>query len=116
MALITVNGVVLPTPSDYQVGIQDLSKSERNANGTLIMELIATKRKIELGWSALTQSEMSQILKSVKGGFFTVTYFDPEIGGNKTGTFYAGDRQSPILMFKNGVPTYKDLKFNIIER
>lgn len=115
MALIKINGVEIPTPSEYNVGIQDISNAERNANGTMIIERIATKRKIELGWSYLTKDEISRILNAVSPVFFTVQYLDPQ-QGVKTGTFYCGDRGIPMLIFNNGIPRYKDIKFNLIER
>ncbi|WP_066316979.1 DUF6711 family protein [Bacillus sp. FJAT-29814] len=116
MALITVGGVALPTPSEYQVDIMDISKAERNAAGTMIIERIATKRKIELGWALLTGAQYSQILNAVDPVFFTVVYFDPKDNSNKTGTFYCGDRPAPMMRFDNGVPSWKDVKFNLIER
>lgn len=116
MALITVGGVTLPTPSEYNVGLMDLSKAERNAVGTMIIERIATKRKIELGWAYLTGAQYSQILNAVDPVFFTVTYWDPKQNGNLTGTFYVGDRQAPMMKFNNGVPSWKDVKFSLIER
>lgn len=115
-ALIKINGVELPTPSDYTVGIQDLSKAERNANGTMIIERIATKRKIELGWKFLSKEELSNLFNLVAPVFFTVNYIDPQAGGNKTGTFYSGDRNAGALDFVNGNIRYKDIKFSIIER
>ena len=116
MALISVNGVELPTPSDYQVGIMDISKAERNANGTMIIERIATKRKIELAWSFLTKTQLSRILNLVDGVFFSVMYIDPQTGGEKVGTFYCGDRNCGMFSFRDGVPQYKDVKFNLVER
>lgn len=116
MSLVTINGVDLPTPSDFNVGIQDLSKAERNANGTMIIERIATKRKLDISYSFLTSSELSQVLNSISPIFFTVTYMDPQDNAMRTGTFYAGDRNSPMIDFKNGVPRYKDIKFSLVER
>jgi hypothetical protein len=116
VALISINGVDLPAPSVYDPGIQDLSKGERNARGTMIIERIATKRKIELGWPLLSGTEYSQILKLVSSTFFSVRYFDAQENGFKNGTFYVGDRPAPMFRFNNGVASYKDIKFNIIER
>lgn len=114
--MIKINGVDLPTPSDYSVGIQDLSKAERNANGTMIIERIATKRKIELGWKYLSKEDLSALFNLVSPVFFTVTYVDPLVGGNKTGTFYCGDRSAGALDFVNGKIRYKDIKFSLVER
>lgn len=116
MALIKINGVDIPSPSSYNVGIYDISEAERNANGTIIIERIATKRKIELGWNMLTQNETSRLLSLVSEIFFSVEYSDPQSGGNKAGVFYCGDRSAPMVSFANGNPIYKDVKFNLIER
>ncbi|OMF54675.1 hypothetical protein BK138_16075 [Paenibacillus rhizosphaerae] len=114
--LISIDGVELPTPSDYVPSIQDISKAERNANGTMIIERIATKRKLELAWKYLSQDELAKVLKAVSPVFFKVTYLDPEAGGNKTGTFYCGDRSAPAMDYIDGVIRWKDIKFNLIER
>lgn len=116
MPLISINGVDLPTPTDYIVGIQDISKAERNANGTMIIERIATKRKLELSWSFLDSSQVSQVLHAVSPVFFNVVYVDPQNNGTKTGTFYCGDRNTGMIDFRNGIPRYKNVKFSLIER
>lgn len=114
--MIKVNGVVIPTPSDYQVGIMDLSKAERNARGTLIIERIATKRKLELSWKYLSKEDLSRLLKLVSPVFFNVEYIDPQNNMKKTGTFYVGDRNMGALDYRNGNIRYKDIKMNFIER
>lgn len=116
MALITVNGVALPTPSDFQASIMDISKAERNAAATMIIERIATKRKLEISYSYLSKSDASKVLNAVSPVFFAVTYIDPQTGGTRTGTFYCGDRDAGMIDFINGVPRYKNVKFNLIER
>ena len=116
MALIKISGVAIPTPSDYQPGIMDISKAERNANGTMIIERVTTKRKLELSWTYLSQQNLSLILTAIAPVFFTVEYIDPQLGELKTGTFYSGDRNCPAVRYKNGVLEYKDVKFNLIER
>jgi hypothetical protein len=116
MALIEINGVDLPTPSDFQVGIMDLSKAERNARGTMIIERIATKRKLDISYAFLSRTELSQVLNAVSPVFFSVTYLDPQTDQYRTGSFYCGDRNAGMLDFQNGVPRYKDIKFDLIER
>jgi hypothetical protein len=116
MTLISINGVDLPTPAEYDVGIMDLSQAERNVRGDMIIERIATKRKLEMGWSYLTGAQYSQILNAVDPVFFSVTYFDPKDNAMKTGTFYCGDRQAPMLRFNNGIASWKDVKFSLVEK
>lgn len=114
--MIKIEGITIPTPSYYQVGIMDLSKAERNARGTLIIERIATKRKIELSWNYLDKKDLSRLLKLVSPVFFKVEYIDPQENAWKSGTFYVGDRHVGALDYRNGNIRYKDIKFNIIER
>lgn len=116
MALIKINGVDLPTPSEFSVSIQDVVNAERNARATMIMELIGVKQKIELSWAFLTAAQLSQVLTAVKPLFFTVTYPDPETNTTRTATFYKGDRPAPMMDFRSGIARYQDVKFSLIER
>lgn len=114
--MIKIDGKEIPTPSDLSVGIQDLSKGERNANGTMIIERIATKRKLELSWKYLSKEDLSKVLNAVSPVFFQVEYLDPQENRKNTGTFYSGDRNMGALDFINGNIRYKDIKFSVIER
>lgn len=114
--MIKIDGRAIPAPTDYSVGIQDISKAERNARGDMIIERIATKRKLELAWQFLTKSEMQQVLSAVSPVFFQVEYPDPQTGAMKIGTFYSGDRTAPALDFNNGEMRWKNCGLNVIER
>lgn len=114
--MIKIDGVDLPTPTEYRVGIMDISKAERNAAGTMVIDRIATKRKLELNWKYLEKSELSRVLKLVSPVFFNVEYIDPQENRKKTGTFYCGDRKVGALDYRDGQIRWKDIKFNLIER
>ena len=114
--MIKIDNVQMPTPSSFNVGIQDLSKAERNARGTLIMERIATKRKLEFSWKYLTREDLQTLLNAVSPVFFTVEYPDPVTNAVRSGTFYAGDRSMGALDYQNGQIRWVDVKFNVIER
>ena len=114
--MIKINNVTIPTPSSFTPGIQDISQAERNANGTMIIERIATKRKLEMSYNVLTAAEAATVLQAVSGVFFTVEYPDPQTAALRTGTFYCGDRNIGAMDIKNGVVRWKDLKFNLVER
>lgn len=117
MDLIRIEAVILPTPSTYLVGLQDIVNAERNARAVLIAERIRVNvRKIELGWQFITRSNVSIVLGAISPLFFNVTYVDPVTDDLRTGTFYVGDRSVPMLDFFNGEPRYKDFAFNLIER
>ena len=114
--MIKIDGVVIPTPSKYTPGIMNITKSERNAAGKMIMEIIAVKRKLEMSWGILTSQETSDLLNAVSGTFFTVEYPDPQTKNINTGEFYVGDRVAGMVSFNKGVPSWSGMKFNLIER
>ena len=111
-----VNGVVMPTPISFTVNISDLDgETNRNANGDLIRDRIATKRKLEIEYQPLDPSEISLILKAISPVFISVEYPDPQEGG-VIKTMYAGDKSSPMYSIINGQPKWSGLKFNLIEK
>ncbi|WP_462392445.1 DUF6711 family protein [Clostridium cadaveris] len=114
--MLKINGVAIATPKVYEVTVQDLDgETNRNANGDMIRDRIAVKRKLNLEWQPLSQSEISTLLTAVSGVFFTVTFPDPQLG-MVTKTMYVGDRTSPAYQFKNGEVKWSGLKMNFIEK
>lgn len=115
MALLVIDGLALANPSSYSVSVMDINKAERDANGDMFIQRIATKRKIEVSYSVLTQSEVAVILSSVSATTFSVTYLDTVTGATRTSNFYCGDRSSSGIKYVGGIMYYKDTKFNLIE-
>ena len=69
--MIKINGVAIATPKIYEATVSDLDgESNRNAAGQLIRDRIAVKRKLNLEWGPLSQSEIAPILNAVSGVFF----------------------------------------------
>ena len=117
MAILKINGTAIPDPSEFQVDIMDIDdETTRNAKGDLIRNRIAVKRKLNCQWPALKMAQISSILKTVKGAFFTVEYPDPMEGKRLTKTFYVGDRQMPVYSVIAGVVQWEGLTMNLVER
>ncbi len=114
MPLLTINGVQ-SSPSEFQVSIMDLSRSERNANGNMTIERINTKRKLELTYQFMDRTTLATLLNAVSEVSFSVTYPDPKSNQNETKNFYCGDRQVGLMDFIGSVPRYRDVRFNLIE-
>ncbi len=114
---LKINGVTIKTPKKFTVGIQAVDgESGRNANGDMVRDYIATKRKADLEWGALSDAEISPILQAVMSPFFEVTYPDPMVGGITTKTFYVGDRSSPSYSWHDKLPKWEGLTMSFIER
>lgn len=114
--MIKINGVDIATPKTYESSISDIDgETNRNANGELIRDRIAVKRKLSLEWPPLTQSQISTLLNAVSSVFFSVTFPDPQLG-MITKTMYVGDRSAPAYSYINSEVKWSGLKMNFIEK
>jgi hypothetical protein len=116
LALLTIGVAEMPTPTEMNISYMDLSKAERNANGLMIIERITTKRKLEIKYAYLNSTDLATILNAVAPTFYNVTFWDVKSNGFQTASMYCGDRSVGWLDFVDGVPRYKDLSFDLIER
>lgn len=115
--MLKINGVAITTPKVFDVTISDLDgESNRNAQGDLMRDRIAIKRKLNLEWPPLSNSECSKLLKAVSSVFFTVEYPDPEVGAMVTKTMYVGDRTSAMYTIIEGIPKWSGVKMNLIQK
>lgn len=114
--MLEINNIRIPTPSEVKVGIMDLSNAERNAQGDMLIDRIATKRKLDLKWNHLKPNELSNLLQIINNVYFFVRYPDPMTGNYETKTFYVGDRNIGVYSYVGGNPKWNDISFNFIER
>lgn len=119
MAMLTVNGVELPDPSEFTWGLQDVSASDAGRTEDTMMHKnrVGQKRKLNVSWNGLTPDKVSIILQAVNPEYMQVTYPDAMSNSNETRTFYIGDRSAPVHWW-HGVygRYYNKLSFNFIER
>lgn len=114
--MLKANGVRLPTPTDYTPGIEEISKAERNAAGTMVKDVIAFKDKLTLVWQNLTQEELSLLTSVKKKNSVMLEYISMETGTKITGHFYTGSIQATGIQYRNGkIEYWKDVKMNFIE-
>jgi len=114
--MLKIAGVTVKTPSELKIGRFDITKSNRSASGKMMMEIIATKRRVDVVWKMLKDSELQQILDLITANkpFFTLEY--PDAGGTKTMTCYAGDILTSLWHTKNGVRFWEDVQISFIEQ
>lgn len=114
--ILKIGGTFVTDPSKMTVNIMDISNAERNANGTMMIDRVTTKRKISLEWPHLENAPMSAILTAVSPVFFSVEYPDPQLGTRTTKTFYVGDRTSPVYNLSSGMTPWEGLKLDLVEK
>ena len=114
--MLKIAGVTVKTPNDIKIGRFDLSKSSRTASGKMVMDIIATKRRVDVIWKMLPDDELQKIIDTIAANkpFFTLEY--PDAGGTKTMTCYAGDILTSLWHTKNGVRFWEDVQISFIEQ
>jgi len=114
--MLKIAGITVKAPTELKVGRFDLSKSGRTASGKMVMDIIATKRRVDVVWKMVPDSELQTIIDTITANkpFFALEY--PDAGGQKTMTCYAGDIITSLWHTKNGVRYWEDVSIGFIEQ
>jgi hypothetical protein len=114
--MLKIAGVSVKAPTDLKIGRFDLTKSGRTASGKMMMEIIATKRRVDVVWKMIPDDELKKILDVINANkpFFTLEY--PDAGGTKTMTCYAGDIATSLWHTKNGIRYWEEVSIPFIEQ
>ena len=115
--MLKVNGVKVASPSELRVRIFDVgAEPERTADGTLTADRAAVKRALTLRWAALSTAQMGALLGAAGEPFFSVTYFDPMTGAERTMNCRSGEKSAGVLMMRGGEPVWADVEMEWTEQ
>lgn len=114
--MLKIAGITVKAPTELKVGRFDLSKSSRTASGKMVMDIIATKRRVDVVWKMLPDDELQEIIDTIATNkpFFTLEY--PDAGGTKTMTCYSGDIVTSLWHTKNGIRYWEEVSIAFIEQ
>lgn len=114
--MVWIAGVLVATPMEIKVGTYDITKSKRTASGKMVMELVATKKRVDCIWRMLKDSDLQKIVGTITANkpFFTFQY--PDAGGTKTITCYAGDIITSLWHTVNGIRYWEEVSIAFIEQ
>jgi hypothetical protein len=114
--MLKIAGVTVKTPSELKIGRFDITKSNRAASGKMMMDIIATKRRVDCTWTLIADNELQLIIDTITANkpFFILEY--PDVGGIKSMTCYAGDIVTSLWHTKNGVRFWEDVQISFIEQ
>lgn len=114
---LSFNGVEYPAPTDYKVDFEPIVDAQRNANGDMILEYIAEKRRLNLQWKRLNGEYYQKILQSRKGANITgsLSFFDPSEGMVVEMKAYASPVTAPLIRYEDGLQMWENVSVNFIE-
>ena len=119
--LLSINGVAMPTPSKFNITLNDLDSEEtgRSIDGNLHRDVIGTNfRTIDLEWKHMKRDDLSRLLNAVSNVNFTVTYYDPIEDAMISKLMYAGNRKVDMYNYvlgENGQPIWLNISVSLIQ-
>lgn len=117
MAILSVNGVALPSPTSIQIDDEIIwsSDSERDLSGLFSGDVIAQKKTITIGWGVLPEKAVKLIQEKLCAGYFPVTFWDT--GQFLTIEAYRGTLSKVALgQIGDGIFYYKSVSCKIVQR
>lgn len=115
--MITIAGVkISQQPAELKVGRFDITKSGRTASGDMVMDIIATKRRVDCTWRMMPDGDLKLLIDTIQANkpFFPLAY--PDAGGTETMVCYAGDINTSLWHTINGVRYWQEVTVSFIER
>ena len=116
--MLKVDGKYVKDPSEMTWGLKDITTGDtgRTEDGIYHKTVIATKRKISLGWNFPVSEEATAILQAFSPVRVEVTYFDPMSGQEETRTFHSDGKNAPVKMWTAGKKLYTSITINLEEQ
>ena len=113
-----IDGVTIPTPSEYEFNIEDLSseQSGRTLDGVMHKDVVSVKDYYTCKWKKLSWEEAASLLSLVNGKQrVMLTYLDPrhplEVLQNY---FYIGKRSGAATNLNDPERAWADIEFQFI--
>lgn len=114
---LKAGGTTLPPPTEISSSEEIIwsSRTGRSTgSGTMIGDVIAEKKTVDITWGVLTEAEVKTIQKALTAGFFTFSLHDC---GEVSITVYRGTIKKEHLGYiGDGTYYYKSVTVSVIEK
>lgn len=116
-----LSGVPFKNPDSFSIEYYTLTKSTRVANGDMVMDFVANKRKFLFGYEAIQSTELDTIidllwtnLATTRQCMLPLTYLDNNV--QKSAIIYAGSIPKKLHRGQGSLWVWKDVNFSLIEK
>ena len=118
MTYLKINGTdVSHLVSSLKIGYETLvaDNSGRNAAGDTVLDIVNRKVKVYVGFKAMTDAEMKNLLATFEDYVIPVSYRDSKTNKIKTITCYTGTPEPEYYWIWDDQVIYKPMELNFIE-
>jgi hypothetical protein len=114
--MLIIAGVTVKAPSDLKIGRFDITKSNRSASGKMAMDIIAPKKRLDVTWKMIKDSDLKTIIDTITAHkpFFTLEY--PDVGGQQSMICYSGDITTSLWHTIGGVRYWDEVQISFIQQ
>lgn len=94
---LTINGAAIESPVSFKVTPFRIERKDRTADGSLVTDVIATKRVFEIGYYELTGSELSYWTTLYDAGA-PITFTYPRNSSTQSSTCWITDLAKEMVL------------------
>lgn len=118
MEFFKVNGKKIKAPTELTVTPEVLDKAERTADGTMVVDIIGEKRKVDVNWEYLSKEDMTALAKAIGADKFAeISFHDNGTGDLVTMTARSeGLTYQPHYDWAKAKITWKSVSVSFTER
>lgn len=111
--LIIIGSLQLTELVKYEMNYSKLWKdADRNMNGDVSASFIGVFPNIDAETTPLTQDQVESLCTALDQPYFSMTFWDPASGTQKTAQYYASDYKITLLSRISGM--YGTVEFSVI--
>jgi hypothetical protein len=111
--LITIGSLTLTELVKFEMNYSKLWKdADRNMNGDVSATFIGVFPNIDAETTPLTQDQVETLCAALDQPYFSMTFWDPSSGTQKTTNYYASDYKITLLSRITGM--YGTVAFSVI--
>lgn len=114
-----INGTAIPTPTEYEFNIEDLSSEEtgRTLDGVMHKDVVSIKAYYTCTWAKLSWEEAATLLNAINGkSKVKFTHADPRVTTGFIDTWcYVGQRGGAALDLADGKRNWTGISFQFTE-
>ena len=118
MIFFRINSKTVKAPKSISFSFESLDKEERTMDGTMVVDIIGQKRKINASWDYLPKTDMKTLADEINSSpFVTVSAHDNSTGELVTITGRAKDfKYEPYYEWSKSRLVWKSVSVDFVER